>query len=518
MGAQQELETEIKLDPPEDLAVPDLTALPGVSAVEVEEVPLEAVYFDTDDLHLARARVTLRRRTGGGDEGWHVKEPGDGAHDRTETRLPLGRATKTVPAELRRRVRLPARGRDLRPVVTLRTVRHLHHLLGDDGRVLAEVCDDHVAASRPSGGGRSAGEAGPGSEVLAWREWEVELREGDAQLLQAAVDLLTEAGAAPAASASKLARALGDRLATGAPDRGGMGRKQAGGVLWAYLDTQVRELVTWAAGIRDDEPDAVHKTRVATRRLRGALKTFRPLVDREVTDPISEELREVGTVLGRARDAEVIRDRLTAALTGHDPELVIGPVHRRMAGDLGGEHGRRLAEAADLVDSDRFLRLLDSLDRLLAEPPWLPPAHERAAAVLPARVRKVYRTVARRVRSAEATPPVPDREARLHAARKAARRARYAAEVVAAGSGGRAQSFAEAMEQVQDALGELQDSAVARSALLDAGTRAHLEGENAFTWGRLHALEEARGREAARTFEDVWAAASRKRLRRWMKK
>lgn len=70
----------------------------GSPVVEGEAVSqrLAATYFDTADLRLAAAGLTLRRRTGGDDAGWHLKVPA-GTGSRSEVRLPLGRAARTVP-------------------------------------------------------------------------------------------------------------------------------------------------------------------------------------------------------------------------------------------------------------------------------------------------------------------------------------------------------------------------------------------------------------------------------------
>src|SRR3954470_7265597 len=82
-------EVERKYEVPVDFAMPDLTGVAGVAAVgDPVEHQLDATYFDTADMRLAANRMTLRRRTGGTDAGWHVKRPA-GADARTETQLPL---------------------------------------------------------------------------------------------------------------------------------------------------------------------------------------------------------------------------------------------------------------------------------------------------------------------------------------------------------------------------------------------------------------------------------------------
>ncbi len=180
---------------------------------------MTATYFDTPDLRLGRAGVTLRRRTGGSDAGWHLMLPVAG--DRLEVRRPSGRSAAAVPVELVDLVRAQTRGQALGPVVRLRTSRAVTRLLSADGQVLAEVADDSVTAepvtgpasrtgtgngTRPSAG--VAGNGRPGS--VCWREVEVELVEGDRPLLARVGKRLRRGGARPAATASKLARALSE--------------------------------------------------------------------------------------------------------------------------------------------------------------------------------------------------------------------------------------------------------------------------------------------------------------------
>ena len=62
---------------------------------------MRAVYHDTEDLRLIRWGVTLLRRAGGADEGWHLKLPVEGAGDgvaRSRFGCPLSPArTGSVP-------------------------------------------------------------------------------------------------------------------------------------------------------------------------------------------------------------------------------------------------------------------------------------------------------------------------------------------------------------------------------------------------------------------------------------
>src|SRR5450755_4535379 len=108
--ATEVTETERKYELGPDARLPSLLDLPQVAREsELDEQTLEAEYYDTADLRLVRAGVTLRRRRGGSDAGWHLKLPVD-ADSRREIRLPLGRTGRRVPAELATLVRALARG------------------------------------------------------------------------------------------------------------------------------------------------------------------------------------------------------------------------------------------------------------------------------------------------------------------------------------------------------------------------------------------------------------------------
>lgn len=139
-------ETEVKYDVPAGVALSRLGDLPEVArASGPADERLEADYYDTDDLRLIRAGVTLRRRRGGDDAGWHLKLPA-GGQTRREIRLPLGGSDRQVPAELAGLVRVHTRGQPLRPVAQVTTNRRRLTLLGQAGESLAEVVEDDVRA------------------------------------------------------------------------------------------------------------------------------------------------------------------------------------------------------------------------------------------------------------------------------------------------------------------------------------------------------------------------------------
>jgi len=197
------LETEQKYDAAADFILPDLGGLEGrVKAAGRQRYYLSATYFDTEELDLIKNRITLRRRVGGPDEGWHLKLPVR-KDTRQEVRLPLSEGdTGTVPAQLAAQVKDITAGRRLRPIAILDTERTVVKLAGQAGEALAEVADDLVTATRLDE---------PGAEPMKWREIEVEAAEGAkvGSLLEVAGQALREAGAIRSSSASKLGRLLG---------------------------------------------------------------------------------------------------------------------------------------------------------------------------------------------------------------------------------------------------------------------------------------------------------------------
>jgi inorganic triphosphatase YgiF len=202
----EHLEIESKFDVDPGFVVPDLSGVANGSGVTEPEVRLLAAhYFDTSDLRLIAAKVTFRRRTGGPDEGWHLKLAA-GAGRRREMQAPLGDGDTAVPPQLASMVSEWAGDEPLRLVAVLETRRTVRNLTAAGGETLAEVADDLVT-------GRVPGPGDDPGEPVTWREIEVELVSGGPEILAAARDRLVAAGARPSRSPSKLARLLGPRAA-----------------------------------------------------------------------------------------------------------------------------------------------------------------------------------------------------------------------------------------------------------------------------------------------------------------
>src|SRR5215469_16797335 len=294
-------------------------------------------------------------------------------------------------------------------------------------------------------------------------------------------------------------------------------RSPAAEVIMGYARAQVRALVSYDPLVRRDVPDAVHQMRIATRRLRSLLRSFGHVLRRGELEGLGGELRWLGDVLGTARDAEVLDAHLRGALAEMPPELVLGPAAARVRVHFAPVEAQARSAVLEALDSERYLALLDGLDRLLADPPLTAEAGQPAARVLPPAVRCARRRLRRRMRGARGMPTGPDRDAALHEARKAAKHARYSAEAVSPAFGKPARRFAKRMQKVQSALGEHHDGVVARAVTRELGVEAHLAGENAFSFGVLYEQDACRARDLEARARDAWKQAGLPRYSAWLR-
>lgn len=434
---------------------------------------LRAVYFDTPDLLLARSGTTLRRRTGGSDEGWHLKLPGEGDL-RIEVHAPIvpGASKFVVPAALREPIADKLGQQPLIPVASLDTERTETDVVVTGESPVALLCQDEVTVTR-------------GREVQTWQELEVELNGGTEEQLDAICEQLEELGATRQPQVPKLLQALGEHLTDESPahEKPAHGEPTAARVVGGYIATQVGVIQAREAQVRVDAPESVHKMRVATRRLRSTLRTFRDLLDADRTEPLRVQVRELSEALGRPRDAEILKAHLFAAVDELPPEAIIGPVPERVRQELDARHDEALARLVEHLDGPGHQQLSEDLVRLLCEPAFLPEADGPASEVLPPLLKKATRRVTHQWDQSEAAEG-EERMELAHGARKKAKAARYAWEAVAPAFG-HAPTAVTAWEQVTETLGTAQDAVVARACLLELAEAAAAVGEPTFTYGVL---------------------------------
>src|SRR5574337_41645 len=381
------LEVERKFDVDDSTAVPSFAGI--ATAAESSSQALDAVYFDTPAHDLAARKITLRRRTGGADSGWHLKLPA-GPDARTEVRAPLGTAGDEVPPELLDVVLAVVRDRPVAPVVRISTSRDVQPLRGADGSVQAEFCDDRVTAS-------TIGAPDP----KHWREWELELTDagGDPGLLDRLSARLLETGAVGSAPPARIY-----------PDP-----------IHRAVAEQVDQLLVWDRAVRADADDAVHQLRVTIRKIRSLVAA--DTLGLSDGARISDELRWLADLLGTARDAEVLAQRYRRALDRLPPRLVRGPAEERLVDAAAQRYRDGWRRSLAAMRSPRYFRLLDRLDELVAEQGHPVPGAPQATQTIDA----AYRRVSKAERAAARVTDDASRDRALHRIRKAAKRLRYTA-------------------------------------------------------------------------------------------
>ncbi len=479
--------------------------LPGVAAVlGPDPQALRATYYDTDNLRLYTHGITLRRRTGGDDAGWHAKLP-VGPDHRRELHVPLAAAVDGVPSALTGLLPAYTGGRQLKPCAHIATERDRWHLVDEDGVVLAEVVHDSVRAQslRKS------------RSIQVWQEIEVELAVDRPELLKAVSKRLAKAGMPRSDESSKLGRTLGGRRRKGGGKA--LGRKaSAREVLTVYLREQVDALRAADLALRLDEPDAVHDMRVAVSRLRGCLRVFRGCFEQAGIRTVTTELKWLSDVLGDARDAQVLRRRISKRLDTLPDELALGPVRAELERHLAKPEANADADLRTALAGNRYLALVNTLDGLLTDPPLRASADRRADQVLPRRVRRSYDRVRSAADAADAEPDEQARAVALHSVRKKAKQLRYACEAVEPAIGKPARKIRKRAKAVQRTLGEHHDNVVLGGTLRELGARAQLDGTNGFTFGLLLGQARERAARQEQALPEQLRRLAKPKARRWL--
>jgi len=507
-------ENERKVRLPEEVQLPRLAG-DGWTATADEPAQLEADYYDTPDLRLLRWGVTLRRRAGGSDAGWHLKVPvaGEDGAVRDEVRMPLGAGQAgQVPDALAAVVRAFVRSARLERVATMRTTRQTVTVRDAEGP-LAEVADDRVQVERD------------GTVIAEFREVEVEAL-GDSgertdAALTAIVDRLVDVGGTPHAR-GKLSSSLapdgpGDPDVVVPPEVGPHDRARDAVV--RALAGHVQDLMLADVAARRGMPDAVHKLRVAARRLRSLLRAFGPVLDEQWARGLRDELGWATDGMGGARDTEVLRQRLdehAEQLTAEDRDGAV----RGIAAWVDARLAAASEAALETMRTERYLRLLDALVDAAREPRFAgtaPDADAGAKAETAAdpdgEARTVLAGLAKRpvrklLKSVSKLGPESTAQ-EWHRARIRAKRARYAVDAVVPVMGKGTARRAAALEHITDVLGELQDATVAQATLRELAAERGADGPEGFALGQLAAIEAGREDAARATFWDDWKGVRR---------
>ena len=468
------LEEERKYEVGADFTLPDLAGCVPEGGRVIVRPPrkLRATYYDTADLRLARAGVTLRHRTGDDAPVWTLKLPVGVNGTRTARReIDFAGPPDIVPDKATDLVRGYLRTERLVEVGQIDTDRTIVVVRagGDEVEVADDVVTGHDELHAP---GR-------------FREIEVELTAGGDGLADAVVAELIAAGCQPGPPAPKLVRALGKRARQSAdvvvpeigPDAGMLE------LVRHAVAASVDRIVRHDAGVRlGEDPEDVHQFRVGSRRLRADLRTLIGFLDGAWVTVLRDELRWLGGQTGVVRDRDVLGERLRREAT-QLPDVDDAGAGALLA-RLAEESNAARCELLAALRSHRYGTLLDSLVDAARNPRFAAVDARSARKHAPELVGQAWRRLAHAVRAAGDEPTDAD----LHAVRILAKRCRYAADAVAPVIGEPAHRFADAIAEIQTVLGDHQDTVVAED-WLRATAAATPDGRVAA--GELIAIERA---------------------------
>lgn len=444
-------------------------------ATEGDEVIQEllSIYYDTHDCRLNQAGKLIRRRTGSADAGWQAKLPTDAPDSRLEIQLPPG--GERLPRQLREIVADEVGEDALFPVAEVRTHRRRLELRSPSGELMAYVSTDEVTAQ-------------VNGSTREWIEAEVELVEASVDFLDQVDQVLACAGVIRSGSGSKLSQALSEPVV---PDDEPAPSPQTWQVIRRYLADQVGLLQSLEPMVIAESLDAVHRCRVATRRLRCTLDTFDGAFHTASVRSLRQELRQHAEELGALRDVAVVEERLAQAMALLPAELAAQAAASTQVW-AREEHDRAHAALLRWMSSERYLRMQLALEQLLANPPldWM--AFEPAPVLLPGMYESAVSKVRKLVDRAFARPADMTR---WHEVRKAAKAARYGAELLTPLSD-EAAAAAPAWAEVTGSLGEVQDAVISDQVIAELAWLATAAGADRLPFDDLRSYTDALRRDA----------------------
>jgi len=491
-------EVELKLIVPSDFELPPLEGGKSGVATASEETPqqLNATYFDTPDLRLMRHGITLRYRTGEGNGPlWTLKLPANGDLAR-RSELEFAGEPGQPPPEARNLLFAFLTDGPLAPAAEIRTKRRRWSLANESGEKMAEITDDRVSVV-------------DGEKVKErFREIEIEAENIDRKGLERIASRMRKAGA-KSEQRSKASRALEALYKLSSQNGHRVSPKDdAGATVRPSLKEALRRLLSFDPYARLGDAEGVHQLRVAARRLRSVIRTFVPLCDPAKIQPVVEDLRWLGGVLGEVRDLDVLEIRLHEA-SGEDSTPFLEA--------LAPRREKARATLKDTLNSDRYVAFIQRVTDLTQDDTLVSESSGAAKEVLPGLVWRIWK----KLRNAGRALTPESEEADFHRVRILAKRARYSAETIAdympSKQKKQLEDFAESAESVQNILGEHQDAAFARNIIREiAADRPH-DVRLTSRAGTLVECQKAIAEEKRDEFFDEWKRLDRKKNTKWGK-
>ena len=490
------LEPRVELEAGPGFRLPDIERRDGLRPTKLVTERSVTTLYDTEDHRLLRWGATLGFRP---SRGWSVSLPVAAGRGMNEHLFEGKAGTAPPPAAVDLVLGL-SRGLDLSASFHLQSVRRelSFERIGDRRRA-ATLVDDEISRLGASG------DAGPFHRLV------LEAADGvDHSSMRRVLDRLSDAGATVAAPAA-LARALRVPAAS-RPDVAVADLRPSSTVsevVASSVGASVARLMVYDGSVRlGEDSEGVHQARVAARRLRSDLRTFRSVLDRGWRDLLRAELRWLCDELGGVRDADVLGERLRGRVVLLPDDDASNA--RTVLDRLRARRDAARAEMLSAMREPRYVALLDGLVAAAAAPRVLAEVEDVPAADVLGVVMEAPWAHLQKLCDGLATDAG---DAELHEARIRAKRVRYAAEALTPVFGKPARRFARRAESLQEVLGTHQD-AVMTVEWLRLQSRG-MTPRAAFAAGRLAGLEAtARDRARAR-WRDEWTSLRRKKLRFW---
>lgn len=495
---------------------------------------LYSIYLDTPSLTLARNGVALRLRRQGrhweATAKWAGYVEGD-VHNRPELTVALPRAPELPflppPGPLQTQLAALVAGRPLTPILVSEIHRRLFDVLPSDPatapKPIAELALDRVRLRTPNKeplGGDQGAVAPAGHTNLpkpqpeaTYCEVEIEQRHGKQRDVADLAEWLRRSFNLAPSHESKFARGLA--LLYG---HGFVGSGTAPVLAYDTVHQGLRHIVArhlqqlraHDPGARaGEDPEALHDMRVATRRLRAAVRLFAAAMPARSQSALSQELQWLGQLLGQVRDLDVQLAKLdrfiTAAPAGFRPPLGYLRAH------LDGERTERRSDMLAGLSGARYFRLLIRLERFAfgRTQPRDAAAREPIAVAGRRAIKQAFRRLRKCGERIEAMPRPED----LHALRIRAKRLRYLLEFLAELTGKPGRRLVRRLTALQDLLGSYHDAVVGADVI-----RVYVEGAGApiapaqmVALGALVASEMRLAEQNRADFESTWQRFARPR-------
>jgi|SRR5579862_4532010 len=543
------VEIEAKLTVPEaDLrTIARLTQLGPYPLRGRATARLHSTYLDTPALTLARNGVALRLRRHGRHWEATMKWAGhveDAVHERPELTVPLPRPPalpfRPPAGPLQLRLAALTAGRSLLPILISEIRRQLFDVLPLESPLrdleprppsaAAAMAEDAPTTAARRDATQSATHepmaelaldrvclrAPAGNEAAAtYCEIEIERRHGSRRDVVRLARLLRDGFNLQPSHESKFSRGLAlvyghDIL--GSDDEPLLAHEPMAAALRHMVARHLLRLRRHDPATRiGADPEALHDMRVATRRLRAAVRLFKAGLSARIQSHLSHELRWLGETLGGVRDLDVQLAKLTAftiaAPAGFRPAL------RRLHEHLGTDRTNRRTEMLARLDSARYWRLLIQLERFAYSS--APQRPRDTAALEPIGVagrraiKKAFRRLLERGEKIHEMPRPED----LHALRIRAKRLRYLLEFLEELTGKPGRRLVKQLTRLQDLLGSYHDAVVAADFVRTyvEGTGTQLAPASMVALGALVASELRLAEQKRADFEATWRRFTRNR-------